>query len=313
MPFLTGGESGGGGGAGTVTNVSSANTAIAVATPTTTPVLTVATLDVLAADGPPVAAVAINSQKITGLADGTASSDAAAFGQIPTSLPPSGAAGGSLAGSYPDPTVAASGVTAGTYGDGTHVAEVTVGSDGRVTGASSVAITAAGALTLLSTTTLATDGTFDVQSISQAYNDLILILIARGTASATADTILMTLNNDTGTNYFRENAFASTTTMTVSETLSAAAVTVAGVPAASDASALFGCLEVVLFGYASATWNKVGISRWFHSDGATTGLQGTAFNGFRWASTAAINRVTLGGSIAANLATGSQLRIYGRL
>lgn len=73
---------GGGGGSGTVTNVSSANTSIAVATPTTTPVLTVATLDVLAANGPPAAAVAMNSQKITGLANGASAQDALAFGQV---------------------------------------------------------------------------------------------------------------------------------------------------------------------------------------------------------------------------------------
>jgi len=50
----------------------------------------------------------------------------------PASLPPSGPAGGSLAGNYPNPTIAASGVTAGSYTN----ANITVSADGRITAAS---------------------------------------------------------------------------------------------------------------------------------------------------------------------------------
>ncbi len=80
------------GGTGTVTNVSSTNTGIAVTSPTTTPVLTLATLDVIAGDGPPAADWSNNSHKVTSVKDPTAAQDAATKNYVDTNTP--GNAGG---------------------------------------------------------------------------------------------------------------------------------------------------------------------------------------------------------------------------
>ena len=128
--------------------------------------------------------------------------------------PPTGAAGGSLAGTYPNPSIAAgavgpaelaaTAVAAGTYGSATAIPIVVVDADGRLTGVTTVAPAFTGSFPTATNSQIAWGGT---QSLTGSYANLGTLTFT----AATASTFLIVANlqvtiNATQTADFRLNS-----------------------------------------------------------------------------------------------------------
>lgn len=151
--------------------------------------------------------------------------------------------------------------------------------------------------------------TFD--NIPDTYNDLILLISARGTGATSSRTLQLNFNNNTNANTYSGVALAATGSSISTATQLGTFMSLGAIPAASMTANTFGNTEIYIPNYKSGTVNKQVnakiVAPTVHSSTALfTRLISGLFN-----NTTAITRIDLALSGSASFVTNSSFSLYG--
>jgi hypothetical protein len=188
---------------------------------------------------------------------------------------------------------------------------VTVNSSGTV---AAVGAGGGGAMTRLDEKIASGGATasFDFTSISAAYRDLEIRFMLRGLGAANEVSLQLRFNADSGSNYSTQRHFATDTAVSQdSFNAQTAMVGLVACPGSTGTTGKAAAGVMLVPRYAGTTFHKmlsVRATGW--SSNSSTTFARAVSNVGQWASTAAINQVTLSFS-SGNIADGSVATLYG--
>jgi len=152
----------------------------------------------------------------------------------------------------------------------------------------------------------------DFSSISQAYTHLEVEFSIRGAVALTGVAAQLRLNNDSGGNYSGQLQNSQSTSVVASNSSSSTVISLGNMPAASDATATefsVGKFEIEFYTDAN---RKIVRGQQICPPGASASGTSIWTFGFRWASNAAVNRITFLNA-SGNYLAGSRVIIRGIL
>jgi len=151
---------------------------------------------------------------------------------------------------------------------------------------------------------------FDVIGIPQIYAQLLIMAQIRGTDAAGQISNWWRFNNDSGANYYYEYLTAFATTVSSAEGLAQAQIFAGNAPSAAAPAGAAAIFEAKIPNYAGTTFQKAIETVVANRNGTVSTTVRKDQSGGHWASTAAINRLTLYPNAGLYLA-GSRLTVYG--
>lgn len=217
-----------------------------------------------------------------------------------------------------DVDMPATGVGAGTYGDATHVSEVTVDAEGRVTNAVSVPISgsggAGGLIVVYDSGYLGADAaSIDTGAggVASGHVGLIIVAYLRSTNAVANDNIGITFNNDTAAHYSFERITASGGAVSSSYSAGQSEGLIGVMPGATAPASFFGGLYATIPAYDGTANFKTAHG---HSDAVDSGSVSEAIANWVtvWNQATAISRIRIRSQAGGgNLKAGSRVIIYG--
>lgn len=152
-----------------------------------------------------------------------------------------------------------------------------------------------------------TDGPF-AGTLSTSYDILELWISSRTADAAIGSTLFLNFNGDNGANYFRSTI--QNTGTTISSNVGALSGIGVDTHGNSGSANMFGHATFQMFDYAVTDRNKTGFLITSRLD-VTSASSSTLIEAYSWVNTAAITRVRVTVTTAANLLAGTRIAIYG--